>query len=135
MLSAGESSVGIKSCGAAYWVLWVLTFVLLGTIEFFIGVYLVRDYRKREQAGFKFLETDIKWDKRTVSRIPLLCSLAGVGAGLRLSLYLSLSPLLPGLRFLYSSHDLSLSHSFFLYHSPPPSFFLSFSFLASFHLF
>lgn len=79
---SGASMIGVEACGGVYWVLWILTFVLLGLIEVFIARYLLKDYHRRVECGFHFLKSDIRWTKRNAIFLPSFCSIAGIGAGL-----------------------------------------------------
>ena len=77
-----ESPLGIKCGSKAYWMAEGL--VLLATLAVFAYArsYLLERTWQRSLVGFPYLDSDVKWDSRSTIVHPLLCTGAGLVAGL-----------------------------------------------------
>ena len=77
-----NSPLGI-ACGSAFF--WMAQFSLLVWIIFVSWVgrgYLLTDARRKADAGYVYLEDDLRWDKKTTVVYPLISVLAGIFAGM-----------------------------------------------------
>lgn len=70
-------------CGQSiYWVLtlgaipWVLMISVIGR------THLIKRYYEKDECGYEYLPQDVVWDERATIRYPLLCSIAGLAAGM-----------------------------------------------------
>jgi len=80
--SGRGSIIGVECGSASFWLLswacipWVLGFGMM------FRQMLIRENYVKEQDGHEFDSSDIRWDSTTTIKYPLLCTLAGVFAGL-----------------------------------------------------
>jgi len=88
----GTSVVGIHGCSPGYWVITFGTILILIAMTFFIGIYLMKQYQKKEIVNFPFEEGDIRWTKKqtTLTGVAgffagVLASWLGIGGGMILS--------------------------------------------------
>jgi len=71
------------SCGSAGY--WVLTFSFIpftAGIAFIVARQLIREVQEKKDIGYPFQEGDVKWDSRKAVIYPLVCSTAGILAGM-----------------------------------------------------
>lgn len=60
-----HSLVGVEYCGTGYWI-FQFGYIPFGLIFLYFSVQLLnREYEKKLQAGYLFIASDIKWDKKT----------------------------------------------------------------------
>merc|ERR1719323_2933651 len=71
------------SCGSAqYWAITLAAFPLVLFVSVIARNHLVDVYRKKLEWGYEYLEGDVKWDETNTIRYPLICSIAGLCAGM-----------------------------------------------------
>merc|ERR1712072_1466385 len=80
---SGEGSIiGIKCGSVGFWILgmgsipWTIAFGAL------FRYMLVSEHEAKLEANHQFQENDIRWDANSTIKYPLICTLAGVFAGL-----------------------------------------------------
>lgn len=70
-------------CGQAlYWALTVAAIPWVLMISFVARRHLLSMFYAKKEAGFEYLETDVQWDETATIRYPLICSTAGLCAGM-----------------------------------------------------
>lgn len=80
--SGRGSVVGVECGSGSFWILswatipWVLGFGMI------FRRMLTREYLMKEQDGHQFQTNDIRWDATNTIKYPIICSLAGIFAGL-----------------------------------------------------
>merc|ERR1712025_559869 len=81
----GGSTINILNvtCGTPkYWVLSfaVVPFTLL--VAYFARLHLISRYYLKKRVGFEYVEGDVEWNERHTVVYPLICSVAGLCAGM-----------------------------------------------------
>lgn len=76
------SPLGIQCGSAAFWLLEGLIVVATLAATLYARSYLLRQGRRKAQADYKYLETDIKWNQESTLLYPAICTGAGMIAGL-----------------------------------------------------
>jgi uncharacterized membrane protein YfcA len=79
---AFPSPLGIR-CGSPSF--WVSNAIMLGwiiAVSFFARSYLVNRHCKKEKVGYPYVDGDIKWDERATVVYPIVCTAAGLFAGM-----------------------------------------------------
>jgi len=80
--SGDGSIIGVKCGSRAFWILglgsvpWTCAFGLL------FRYMLINEHEEKLEANHQFQENDIRWDANSTIKYPLICTLAGVFAGL-----------------------------------------------------
>lgn len=70
-------------CGQAlYWCLTLTTLPVVLSVCFIARNHLLKVYYAKQECGYEYLENDVQWDERNTIRYPLLCSIAGLCAGM-----------------------------------------------------
>jgi len=72
----------ISLCTPLYWVLTLATFPFVFLICFIARNHLLKVYREKQKHGYEYLDEDVQWDERATVRYPLICSIAGLCAGM-----------------------------------------------------
>lgn len=76
------SLLGVKSCGAAYWIVWAAAILLLALVSTITGLFLRRETTRKVQLNYPFARGDVVWTKK-MSIIYLIASLfSGMFGGL-----------------------------------------------------
>jgi len=71
------------TCGSyQYWAITLAAFPLVFIVSFIARNHLVHKYNQKKRCGFKYLEGDVEWDEANTIRYPLICSIAGLCAGM-----------------------------------------------------
>lgn len=79
----GEASVvGVPPCGWIYWGLISISFPIILVITLLIGIYVRLEFSKKKKVQYIFLKGDVKWSTKNTILYPILCSGAGIAAGL-----------------------------------------------------
>jgi len=68
--------------GVVYWTLPTLIVVGMLLVTAYAGLHLLKLNEIKERAEYNYVEGDVRWDKNGVIMYPLVCSLAGISAGL-----------------------------------------------------
>lgn len=79
---AFPSPLGIR-CGSPSF--WVSNAVMLGwiiAVSFFARSYLVNRHTMKEKVGYPYVDGDIKWDEKATVVYPIVCTAAGLFAGM-----------------------------------------------------
>lgn len=77
-----QSPLGIE-CGSTYfWVAQGLLLVWILSISWLGRSLLLKDSAKKAEAGYVYLDEDLKWDKKSTVIYPLISTLAGFCAGM-----------------------------------------------------
>lgn len=78
----GWNPLGVQCGSLAFWILSVST--IPWVIMYFLGFrhYLLKDYKDRIYYHFPHVEGDIVWDEKSTVKYPLICTIAGLFAGL-----------------------------------------------------
>lgn len=84
-----KSFIGVKPCSIAYWLLFVIPFIIASILTLIQARIIVKEYKRRVKIGFPFCESDIIWTKQYLLILPilgfimgLLSSSLGIGGGL-----------------------------------------------------
>uniref|UniRef100_K3W6R7 Membrane transporter protein n=1 Tax=Globisporangium ultimum (strain ATCC 200006 / CBS 805.95 / DAOM BR144) TaxID=431595 RepID=K3W6R7_GLOUD len=79
----GSPSVVGLTCGSfAYWLLIALSFPFFAGATLYFGVKICKFHMHLQAAGYKYLKGDMVWTKEAVTKYPVVCTLAGLAAGL-----------------------------------------------------
>lgn len=77
----GKSPLGF-SCGSAwYWVTSLAIIPWIGMFYLSIRKYILHEYQRKIDAGYRFEDSDICWSPENTIRYPLVCVTAGLFAG------------------------------------------------------
>ena len=79
---AFPSPLGIR-CGSPSF--WIANAIMLGwiiSVSIFARSYLVNRYFQKEKVGYPYVDGDIKWDERATVVYPVVCTAAGLFAGM-----------------------------------------------------
>jgi uncharacterized membrane protein YfcA len=85
LLRGGHGSpslIGVACATAGYWALTALPLLVLVVIAWRVGYRLRLENRLRAVSGYQFLESDTHWTWDKVTKFPIICTTAGVAAGL-----------------------------------------------------
>ncbi|EQC36263.1 hypothetical protein SDRG_06368 [Saprolegnia diclina VS20] len=85
MLKGGHgapSVIGLDCGSAAYWLLTTLSLPFFVGVTAIFGLKIAARHEALQAFGYKYVEGDIVWTKRTTVLYPALCTVAGVAAGL-----------------------------------------------------
>jgi len=70
-------------CGEfLYWTITLAAIPWVLMISYFARQHLIEQFYKKEHVGYQYLPQDIVWDERATIRYPLICSTAGLAAGM-----------------------------------------------------
>jgi len=70
-------------CGMTlYWVLTLLAIPWVLLISLIARVHLIGRWKQKEECGYEYLPQDVVWDETATWKYPLLCSTAGLAAGM-----------------------------------------------------
>jgi len=72
----------ISLCTPLYWVLTIATFPFVFVICFIARNHLLKVFAEKEKHGYEYLDEDVRWNRRATVRYPLICSIAGLCAGM-----------------------------------------------------
>ena len=78
----GQSPLGIKCGTSEYWALTVLVMLWMCTVSLWIRSKLIQKWKFKQCIKYCTVEGDIEWNERNTIIYPLLCSFAGLFAGL-----------------------------------------------------
>eukprot|EP00968_Pinguiococcus_pyrenoidosus_P017361 scaffold1726_cov260-Pinguiococcus_pyrenoidosus.AAC.6 len=74
---------GISACSAGWWVWYCTPIIFYGAMCYGIAVWYLKPlHERRVEAGFLYVEGDLKWDNDTIRRFPIISWIAGVAAAL-----------------------------------------------------
>ncbi len=77
-----QSPVGIRCGSSSFWfaqgllLVWILFISCLGRM------FMLKDTKRKIEAGYIYLDEDVKWDKKSTIIYPLISTLAGFFAGM-----------------------------------------------------
>jgi len=74
--------LNIECGGGLYWVLTIVIFPFVAIICYIARTHLVKMFYEKDAAGYEYLEEDVQWNERNTIRYPLICSVAGLCAGM-----------------------------------------------------
>merc|ERR1719461_652858 len=70
-------------CGMTlYWVLTLGAIPWVLMISVIARAHLIRRWKQKDECGYEYLPQDVVWDESATIRYPLLCSTAGLAAGM-----------------------------------------------------
>jgi len=70
-------------CGSLpYWGITLAAIPLVLGVSVIARNHLVKVYHKKKTCGFEYVEGDVEWNERNTVRYPLICSIAGLCAGM-----------------------------------------------------
>jgi Sulfite exporter TauE/SafE len=78
----GKSPLGIKCGTAEYWALTVFIMFWMCTVSLWVRSKLIQKWNLKQRIKYCSVEGDIEWNERNTIVYPLLCSFAGLLAGL-----------------------------------------------------
>jgi len=64
---------------------WILTLAAIPYVLFFCFIgrqHLLKKFYAKQDCGYEYLPKDVEWNERNTVRYPLLCSVAGLAAGM-----------------------------------------------------
>lgn len=77
-----QSPLGIECGSAAFWVAQGLLLVWLLFVSWLGRRLLLKDSARKIEAGYMYLDDDLKWDRKSTVIYPLISTLAGFCAGM-----------------------------------------------------
>jgi uncharacterized membrane protein YfcA len=80
--SYSSSPLGVRCGSPAYWTLNSAQLVLVFVVSAAIRPTLMRRHQWKVQHGYPFLPDDVRWDRKTTTRYPMLSAAAGLCAGM-----------------------------------------------------
>jgi len=70
-------------CGSTqYWIITLAALPLVLGVSVIARNYLVKVWKQKKECGFRYAEGDVEWDHTNTIRYPLICSIAGLCAGM-----------------------------------------------------
>jgi len=70
-------------CGSLqYWVITLAAMPLVLGVSIIARNHLVKVWRQKKECGFRYADGDVEWDETNTIRYPLICSIAGLCAGM-----------------------------------------------------
>mmetsp|Transcript_5353 Transcript_5353/g.12274 ORF Transcript_5353/g.12274 Transcript_5353/m.12274 type:complete len:228 (-) Transcript_5353:173-856(-) len=83
LLKGGKNGGEFVVCGTpGYWALKLSSMPILLCAAYFVSRLLLRRHALKEQVGYEFHPSEVKWTTSTTTRWPALCVCAGVAAGM-----------------------------------------------------
>jgi len=79
---AFESPLGIECGSASFWVAQILLLIWICVVSWMGRKMLLKSTAKKIDAGFVYLDEDIRWNRKKTIVYPMISTLAGVAAGL-----------------------------------------------------
>mmetsp|Transcript_32347 Transcript_32347/g.77313 ORF Transcript_32347/g.77313 Transcript_32347/m.77313 type:complete len:614 (+) Transcript_32347:232-2073(+) len=79
---AFESPLGIECGSASFWVAQILLLIWICVVSWIGRKMLLKSTAKKTDAGFAYLDEDIRWNGKKTIIYPMISTLAGVAAGL-----------------------------------------------------
>lgn len=71
------------TCGSSqYWLITFAAFPLVLGVSIVARNHLVKVWRQKAECGFRYAEGDVEWNETNTIRYPLICSIAGLCAGM-----------------------------------------------------
>ena len=77
-----ESPLGIACGSALFWLAQISLLVWIVFVSYVGRGYLLEDARRKAEAGYLYLDDDIRWDGKSTLVYPLMSTLAGLFAGM-----------------------------------------------------
>jgi len=77
-----KSPIGLKSGSFEYVTITIGQILLTVFTMFAARGYLLKKHKKKEEVGYEYLAGDVVWDERATVVYPILCSIAGIFAGM-----------------------------------------------------
>merc|ERR1712137_609996 len=77
-----ESPFGLDCGSVGFWMLYFSTVPWVLGFAWFFRQTLVREYEEKVASGYVFCPDEVQWNSYNTLRYPLICSLAGLCAGL-----------------------------------------------------
>ena len=77
-----ESPLGIACGSALFWLAQCSLLVWIVFVSYVGRGYLLKDARRKAEAGYTYLHDDIRWDRKSTVVYPLISTLAGLFAGM-----------------------------------------------------
>jgi len=84
-LLKGGGSINLLNieCGEAlYWILTLASLPFVLTICFFARRHLIHRFYEKKECNYEYLPHDVVWNEEHTIRYPLICSIAGLCAGM-----------------------------------------------------
>jgi uncharacterized membrane protein YfcA len=82
MLSLDASKLGVACGSALYWSLTLVAVPVALGVSVWARAWLLRDNRSKARVNYKFARGDVRWTTRTSVLFPVVCSVAGLAAGM-----------------------------------------------------
>ena len=79
---AFDSPLGIECGSASFWVAQILLLIWICVVSWIGRKMLLKSTAKKTDAGFVYLDEDIRWNRKKTIIYPMISTLAGVAAGL-----------------------------------------------------
>lgn len=82
VMKGGEGAQGIVPCGTfGYWAILFSIVPVFGGLQMWSSKVLIARHRRKEAAGYRYLDGDIQWTYTRTLLYPLTCIVAGFCAG------------------------------------------------------
>jgi uncharacterized membrane protein YfcA len=78
----GASPIGVTCGTTSYWFLNLAVVPYTFAIAMWVRNHLLKSYRIKQQVGFTYQEGDVEWDNKTTIVYPVICTAAGLCAGM-----------------------------------------------------
>jgi len=71
------------TCGSMnYWIITLAALPLVLGVSIIARNHLVKVWRQKAECGFRYVEGDVEWNETNTIKYPLICSIAGLCAGM-----------------------------------------------------
>ncbi len=77
-----DSPLGIACGSTLFWMAQCLLLIWIVLVSWVGRGYLLTDARRKADAGYVYLDDDLRWDRKTTLIYPLISALAGIFAGM-----------------------------------------------------
>jgi len=74
--------LGVESCTPLYWTLTLLALPWVLIISYIGRAHLLKTWALKTKCGYEYLPQDVVWDETATIKYPLMCSMAGLAAGM-----------------------------------------------------
>jgi len=74
--------LNVESCTPLYWTLTLAAIPWVLVISYIGRAHLLKTWALKDKCGYEYLPQDVVWDETATIKYPLMCSMAGLAAGM-----------------------------------------------------